>query len=133
LLRDDITGAAVRGTQVAGAAIITSTWLGGEATITHPDSVAIGETFDIVLSVDSSMLPPSRALSFKTFLDASDTIDVAGSTWEYIFSSDDPNWNLTYSGDLGDSDTPVTHDVDGYSMRLFGGSYFKRGFRPMPY
>lgn len=107
------------GSHAAGAATITTVWLGAEVSITHPDSVVYGETFDISFSVDSSTLPPAGTLAFKTFLDTSDTIDVADSTWEYIFSSDDPDWNLSSSGDLDDSVTPTTHDADGYSIRLF--------------
>jgi len=48
-----------------------------------------------------------------------DEIHVADSTWEYIFSSDDPDWDLFFSGELGDAVTPTAHDADGYSIRLF--------------
>jgi hypothetical protein len=105
--------------QVAGAATITTDWLGAEVSITHPDSVVVGQAFDITFSVDSSTLAPFGVLAFKTYLDASDTIDIADSTWEYIFSSDDPDWNLSFTGDLGDSVTPYTHDASGYSFRLY--------------
>jgi len=107
------------GSSATRAATITTDWLGAEVMITHPDSVVLGAAFDITFSVDASTLPASGTLAFKTFLDASDTIDVSNSTWEYIFSSDDPAWNLSFSGNLGDSITPFTHDASGYSVRLY--------------
>jgi hypothetical protein len=107
------------GGSVAEAATITVPWLGGEVSIAHPDSVVIDQPFDITFSADASTLPAFTALAFHTFLDVSDTVDLTDSTWEYVFSSDDPNWNLSYTGDLGDATTPYTHDVDGYSIRLF--------------
>jgi hypothetical protein len=50
------------GAHSAGAATITTAWLGDEVSITHPDSVVYGESFDISFSVDGSTLPPSGAL-----------------------------------------------------------------------
>jgi len=107
------------GSSTTRAATITTDWLGAEVMITHPDSVVLGAAFDITFSVDASTLPASGTLAFRTFLDASDTIDVSSSTWEYIFSSDDPAWNRSFSGNLGDSITPFTHDASEYSLRLY--------------
>jgi hypothetical protein len=107
------------GSHAAGAATTTTVWLGAEVSITYPDSVVAGETFDISFAVDSSTLPASGVLAFETYLDTTDTVDIAGSTWDYTFSSDDPLWNLFYSGNLGDSTTPTTHDASGYATRLF--------------
>jgi hypothetical protein len=107
------------GSHAAGATTISYVWLGADVSITVPGSVTNGETFDISFSVDVSPLAPGNVLAFQTFLEASDTIDVAGSTWEYTFISDSPIWNLSFSGVLGDAITPMTRDANGYSIRLF--------------
>jgi hypothetical protein len=66
-----------------------------------------------------STLPPGDIFAFKTYLDASDTVDISGATWVYTFASDEDPWNLSITGALGDVTTPMTHDVTGYSMRLY--------------
>jgi hypothetical protein len=107
------------GSHAARAVTTTHTWLGGEVSITTPVTVFYGRPFNISFSVDSSTLAPGSVLAFKTFLDASDTIEVATTSWEYTFISDAPAWNFTLWGVLGDANTPITYDVDGYSIRLF--------------
>jgi len=101
------------------AATVTFDWIGSEVSIITPGDAAYGQPFDISFSIDMSPLPPGDTFAFKTFLDTTDTVDMTGATWEYTFISDEPAWNFTLSGVLGDATTPTTHDVTGYSMRLY--------------
>jgi len=94
-------------------------WMGAEVAIITPGDAAYGQPFDISFSIDMSALPPGDTFAFKTYLDASDTIDISGATWEYTFISDEAPWNFSITGVLGDVTTPTTHDVTGYSMRLY--------------
>ena len=111
--------AMLMGSHAAGAATITYVWLGAEVSITTPDDAAYGQPFDISLSIDTAVMPPGSTLAFTTFLDASDTIDITNAVWDYAFISDEPVWNFTTSGVLGDATTPTTQDAGGYSTRLF--------------
>jgi len=109
------------GPQLASGAELTVTfdWMGAEVAIITPGDAAYGQPFDISFSIDMSTLPPGDTFAFKTYLDASDTIDISGATWEYTFISDEAPWNLNITGVLGDVTTPTTHGVTGYSMRLY--------------
>jgi len=100
-------------------ATVTFDWIGSEVSIITPGDAAYGQPFDISFSIDMSPLPPGDTFAFKTYLDTNDTIDVSGATWEYTFISDEAPWNLSYFGVLGDVTTPTTHDVTGYSIRLY--------------
>jgi hypothetical protein len=100
-------------------ATVTFDWIGSEVSIITPGDAAYNQPFDISFSIDMSTLPPGDTFAFKTFLDTNDTIDATGATWTYTFISDEAPWNLSYSGVLGDVTTPTTHDVTGYSIRLF--------------
>jgi hypothetical protein len=66
-----------------------------------------------------STLPSGDTFAFKTWLDANDTIDTTGATWTYTFTSNEAPWNFAQSGVLGDVTAPTTHDVTGYSIRLY--------------
>jgi len=103
----------------AAESTVTFDWMGAEVSIMTPDDAAYGLPFAISFSIDMSSLPPGDTFAFKTFLDTTDTIDTSGATWAYTFISDEPAWNFTLSGALGDATTPTTHDPSGYSIRLF--------------
>jgi len=98
---------------------ITFDWIGSEVSIITPGDAAYGLPFDISFSIDMSTLPPGDTFAFKTYLDTTDTVDASSATWEYTFISDEPAWNFTLTGALGDVTTPTTHDPSGYSMRLY--------------
>lgn len=98
---------------------VTFDWIGSEVSITTPGDAAYGQPFDISFSIDMSPLPPGDTFAFKTFLAATDTIDTTGASWEYTFISDEPAWNFSVTGSLGDATTPTTHDASGYSTRLY--------------
>jgi len=103
----------------AAGGTVTFDWIGSEVSIITPGDAAYGLPFDISFSIDMSTLPPGDTFAFKTYLDMTDTIDASSATWEYTFISDEPAWNFTLSGALGDVTTPLAHDASGYSMRLY--------------
>lgn len=107
------------GANAAKAESITSTWLGAEVSFILPEVVTYGEAFDISFSIDTATAEPSITLAFMTFLDMSDTLNTAGSAWEYEFISNEDPWDLVLFGDFGDATTPTTHDADGYSSRFY--------------
>ncbi len=108
------------GLSAAKAATLETTWLGADVLIQYPDSVINGDPFDVSFSVDVSPLPETGdSLAYMTFLDITDTVDVSGSTWEYTFISDNPPWNFTLFGALGDAVMPYTQDPSGVAIRLF--------------
>ena len=96
---------------------VTFDWMGAEVAIITPGDAAGGQPFDISFSIDMSTLPPGDTFAFKTYLDASDTIDISGATWEYTFISDEAPWNFSISGVLGD----ITTD-DARRHRLFNAA-----------
>jgi hypothetical protein len=98
---------------------VTFDWMGSEVAIVASDNRAYGQPFDISFSIDMSTLPPGDTFAFKTYLYASDDIDISGVTWTYTFISDEPVWNLSLTGVLGDVTTPTTYDGSGYSIRLY--------------
>jgi hypothetical protein len=107
------------GANAARAETITNLWIGAEVSFILPDVVTYDETFDISFSIDTATAEPSITLAFMTFLDMSDTLTAAGSTWEYEFTSNEAPWNFSLTGTLGDATTPTTHDASGYSSRFF--------------
>jgi hypothetical protein len=93
--------------------------MGSEGAITTPGDAAYGQPFGISIFIDMSTLPFGDTFAFKTWLDANDTIDTTGATWTYTFTSNEAPWNFAQSGVLGDVTAPTTHDVTGYSIRLY--------------
>lgn len=104
---------------------VTFDWMGSEVAIVASDNRAYGQPFDISFSIDMSTLPPGDTFAFKTYLYASDDIDISGVTWTYTFITDDPApvFGLSFTGVLDDVTTPTTYDGSGYSIRLYDPNY----------
>lgn len=99
----------------AQASVYTQTWAGALVEIIYPEKVTYNTAFDVSLSVDSSTLS-GDAIAFTTLLNLSNTVNLAGASWEYAFYSDDSSWNWNFSGALGDANTPLVSTSAGHSI-----------------
>ncbi len=96
----------------AEAAVIETVgnWSGLEVTIVSPaDKITFGTPFDLGFRIDSSVLPAgSDFVAFGTTVSFSNTVDLSAAQWSYTLTSDDPAFNASFTGALGDVFTPVS-------------------------
>lgn len=100
----------------ASASSFTQEWSGATVSILYPEKVTYNTAFDLSFSVDASTMTYFDAIAFMSGLSISNTVNLSGATWSYLFSSDDPDWNWNYSGVLGDSFTTVETSASGYQV-----------------
>jgi VCBS repeat-containing protein len=81
-------------------------WGGATVSITYPDKVTYQTEFDVSFTVDASTMGTFDAIAFLSTLGMSQTVDLSIATWSYTFVSDDPAWNFSYTGTLGDEVSP---------------------------
>lgn len=100
----------------ASASSFTQEWSGATVSIIYPEKVTYNTAFDLSFSVDASTMTDFDAIAFLSGLNISNTVDLSGATWSYLFSSDDPAWNWSFSGVLGDSFATVESSASGYQV-----------------
>ncbi|HEX6362177.1 MAG TPA: PEP-CTERM sorting domain-containing protein [Albitalea sp.] len=108
--------AAACATAAAQERLTTGTWSGLGVTLISPDYKVIQYTpFDLAFVVDSSPIGSGDPRAFLASLTLSDTVDLSGALWQYTLTSDDPAYNVTFSGQLGDVFTPI-HGVNEITL-----------------
>ncbi|MCB1914918.1 MAG: PEP-CTERM sorting domain-containing protein [Rhodocyclaceae bacterium] len=112
----------------------TGSWAGLDVTMRSPaDKITFGTPFDVGFIVDSAALPDSSDFAaFKSTVHFSNTVDLSAAQWSYRLFSDDPAFNASFSGLVGDAIAPVSGSfaldlVDPFYLgRTFGGFGFSQ-------
>jgi hypothetical protein len=100
----------------ASASSYTQEWSGATVSIIYPEKVTYNTAFDLSFSVDASTMTDFDLIAFVSGLSISNTVDLSDATWNYLFTSDDPDWNWNLSGVLGDSFASVETTASGYQV-----------------
>lgn len=103
---------------IAKAVSVNWDALGLDVEVTYPDKVTYGDPFGISFFIDSSDLDTYDMMAFIPNIWISNTVDFSNVTWREVITSEDPNYNYDYSGNLGDIHSQYTTVNGGYNIRL---------------